>query len=667
MHGCEAASVRRPVGPTLSDNCDLACHSKKFRIFVRRLEDTFGISLPDVQFDSVKEMKQFCSGLLLPSSAHPWARPVRKLFLRDRLSIAGSLFLFRKVLPSSPPSIPAYLDKMSTPSPPPAPGYLDFCDRMVDQMFGTAWDRGWEMCVKNSCVRQSSCLEKGRKQGGARGLLLNDFDHRADFISSCLSKYESLRLTDAEKRRVDFVRVATAPCDGKVRLVTVNSFDMTFLTPLHTLVYNHISKQDWCLRGEATAHRFSDFFQMPGEVFVSGDYESATDNLNMEVAQRILHRILSRASRIPTWIRELAKGTLGGTLSYMGKEVLQKRGQLMGNALSFPLLCLQNYFAFKFFVPRPVPVRINGDDIVFRGTPDEYERWKCGVQACGLVLSEGKTLVAKNHFSLNSTFFVSGTKRVRLAPVIRSTALFKKWDFYNLKGRVETFRGFRPDRRDRLVSYCLGNARSTITASRRSLTRGLEMKLSKKVIHQSGLAERESYYLSLDKMYDAPLQVAQIGYLRHRVPEGWVRVRSTDPVNEEEQRLFFEELVAATWKPEIRGDTVSKGAVPALNFRPFPVRPSLLRQVGLSRRAIHRRLWAFEKQRKWGTCRWVKRSESVGAAVRRADLDGSACKIRMVKGETFSYRVSTRMFYNFLPPPESSFPSTFHRLDADLH
>jgi hypothetical protein len=201
----------------------------------------------------------------------------------------------------------------------------------------------------------------------------------------------------------------------------------------------------------------------------------------------------------------------------------------MGNALSFPLLCLQNYFAFKFFVPRHVPVRINGDDIVFRSTPQEYERWKAGVEGCGLVLSKGKTLVANNVFSLNSTFFVSGTKRVRLAPVVRSTAVFKKLeDFNSLKGRVETFKGFRPDRRDSWVSFLLGRFRSAITASRRSLTRGLDMRLSKQVIFRSGLAERESYYLSLDKRFDPPLQATQNGYLKQRVPEGWVRGRSEE-------------------------------------------------------------------------------------------------------------------------------------------
>jgi len=613
-----AASVRRPDGPALSDNCDLKRHSKNFEVLKRRLEDIYDVSLPGVSFKSVKEMKQFCTGLLLPSSAHSWARPVRKLFLRDRLSIAGSLFLFRKVLPSSIPSIPAYLDKMSTPSPPPAPGYLEFCDRMVDQIFGTAWDRNWERCVMNTCVRQGSCLERRRADGGARGLLLNDFDHRSDFIRSCLTKYESLRLTDAQKRRVDFARVATAPCDGKVRLVTVNSFDMTFLTPLHNVIYDHISRQEWCLRGEAKPHLFSSFFQVPGEVLVSGDYEAATDNLNMEVAQRILHRILSRASRVPLWVRNLAKGTLGGTLSHGDVVVRQRRGQLMGNALSFPLLCLQNYFAFKFFVPRSVPVRINGDDIVFRSTPDEYERWKSGVESCGLTLSEGKTIVAKNHFSLNSTFFVAGTKRVKLAPVIRSTVLFKKMEgFASLKGRVESFKGFRPDRRDRLVSFLLGRFRSTITASRRSLTRGLDIRLRKKVIFSSGLAERESFYLSLDKQYDPPVQSAQNGYLVQRVPAGWMRVRSMDKVDYQSQQLFFQELVSATWEPELRikGGNEDIFNQVLVNFRPFPMR--FARQVCLSKRQLHRRLWAFEIQKEWGTLRWVKKSVDDGAVVRQ--------------------------------------------------
>jgi len=65
----------------------------------------------------------------------------------------------------------------------------------------------------------------------------------------------------------------------------------------------------------------------------------------------------------------------------------QVGGQLMGSLLSFPLLCLQNYIAFRWVFPASVPVKINGDDIVFRSTLDQFDRWSAVVGQLGLRLS----------------------------------------------------------------------------------------------------------------------------------------------------------------------------------------------------------------------------------------------------------------------------------------
>jgi hypothetical protein len=56
-------------------------------------------------------------------------------------------------------------------------------------------------------------------------------------------------------------------------------------------------------------------------------------------------------------------------------EPLESEGHLMGNLLCFVLLCLENYCAFRWVFGPEVPVRINGDDIVFRAKEEDYKKW----------------------------------------------------------------------------------------------------------------------------------------------------------------------------------------------------------------------------------------------------------------------------------------------------
>lgn len=517
-------------------------HSKEFEAFRRGIEDTFCISLPAVSSDLLNT-KQFFSGLLT-SRDHLWSRPIRTLPLRDRLSISGSLFLFRKILPSPVPSVQSYLDKMSEPAPDPPAGYLRFVADSVSTMFRQGWDRGWERRVLNVTLNTSSCLESSRKDGGARALLLwcrQGFPDRSEFCRDLLDRYSTL------SPKVDFARVAHAPCAGKVRTVSVNSSQMNYLKPYHTLVYDHLSRMDWLLRGDAKVSCFSGFVQKDGEIFVSGDYEAATDNLNQDVARQILISIGRRCRYVPLFVREAALSTLGGTLSGGGKTVTQRRGQLMGNAMSFPLLCLQNYLAFKFLIRRDVPVRINGDDIVFRATPEEVDSWVKGVTACGLKLSLGKTNFEKRWFSLNSTFFCAGRKYVRLAPVVRSTAIFSALDDAgSLAGRLETLRGFRPDRRIVWEKLMLSRASTVIWSSQRSLTRGLDCRVSKRAIVESGLRDRECFYRALPDKCDQRF-VADYNYTYCPIPSGWYRARL--PTRRATPQEFIDELVDECWYP----------------------------------------------------------------------------------------------------------------------
>jgi len=645
-----------PSGSRPSDN--FLRQYAVFQSFARRIGDAYRISLPDPQLKDFSSLKEFCSGLLLPSSGHLWSRPIKQLRLRDRLSIAGSLFLFRKILPASTPSLSAYVEKMTSEAPPPAPGYIKFISSEINKMFPVGWDKGYSGAVHGTCLRTSATLESSRKEGGCRGLLLRGWDERAEFVKSALDKYAR------PKKNTSLVRAAVAKCAGKDRIVTVNSADMSYLTPYHTVLYDHISKQKWCLRGEATRGRFKEFVKVDGEVFVSGDYESATDNLNLEVARHILASIARRCSHIPLWVRDLGSSTLDTTLmvgdqmaGYSFHKV--KRGQMMGNALSFPLLCLQNYLAFKFSVRRDVPVKINGDDIVFRSTVREYQEWANNVSRCGLTLSLGKTAVNPNWFSLNSTFFVSGSKRVRLAPVIRSTALFGKPESLTaITGQWETLRGFRGYAGESLRVFFLGTKRRWILGSEVSLTRGLGVNASKREIFRSRLAEREAFYRSLLPRQDQ-LRVFNSGYFRCAIPEGWRRVLSREPVNQSDQVEFSRLLVEQTWRPEIADPHRGRVGL-TCPFVPYPRKGA--KMMRLSGRAIHRLATRFpvyrkEKDAVW---RWVADAEQE-LSVRAEDV--SFANVDIERGSGWAYDWVSGRYYDFRSPPSSAFPSTFMSLD----
>jgi hypothetical protein len=533
---------------------------------------------------------------------------------------------------------------------------MKFISSEINRLFPIGWDKGYAGAVAGTCLRTSATLESSRREGGCRGLLLKGWDERAEFCKSAIDKYAN------PKKNVSLVRASIAKCDGKDRIVTVNSADMSYLSPYHTVMYDHISKQKWCLRGEATREEFKEFVRVNDEVFVSGDYESATDNLNLDVARHILNLIARRCTHIPLWIRDLGQRTLESTLmvgdqkrGFNFYEV--KRGQMMGNALSFPLLCLQNYLAFKFSVPRDVPVRINGDDIVFRATRREYQTWANTVTGCGLTLSMGKTAVNPNWFSLNSTFFVAGTTRVRLAPVIRSTAIFKKPESISaIKGQFDTLRGFRGLVGERLRIFFLGVKRGAINGSQLSLTRGLGMKVSRKEIFASGLAERESFYLSLDKKFDE-LKEARPGYFRSAIPEGWRREYSTEKVNDKEQREFFRELVSLTWMPEVseptRGHTTN-----TVRFVPYPVKGA--RMLKFSGRNIHRRRTKFASFfKKKGTYRWVKSEVKSDKKECEWQDVSDVARWGIIKGEGFAIRCDTWQSYDYRVPPSTAFPSRY--------
>lgn len=561
---CLTRVRERKTVPLFSVGCR---HLLKFQHFCGLVGKPYGVNLPcpsvvgETDVARLSFVKKFCGGFLEEPVTHPWHEPTVKLARNSRWSIRMSLFLFRKALPSLVPDVVPYLEKMSTPGPLPDQGFLRYVETAVPRMFPSGWDSNlYPSACLSSTVPVKSCYQRSLKDGGSRLEVIergggSTAHHR--YVMDLLTRETPITLGPS--------RVSPVETGGKQRIISTSDVQMNLFRPLHTAIYNRLSSFKWLLRGEATASRFNSEFRLrDGEVFVSGDYESATDNLSSEVQMTILRLILDNTSAVPSGIRDSALSTLRVRMHapHNLRIYEQKRGQLMGNLISFPLLCIVNYLAFRYFSGTTmskdqVPVRVNGDDIVFRSTPEVADRWKKGVVGSGLTLSPGKTMVDRLYFSLNSSLFVSGKKRVRLVPVIRSTA----YGLADRQGGVETLRGrwrssfpgFSGVRKSLLRVEWLKWNRKWIVACRRSLTRGLGLNVSESEIRSASLWERECFYLSMARETALPVKRATLDQVL-RVPHDW-QLRRVDRITKD-MRLRMRGLAGAfvecAWS-EVRG------------------------------------------------------------------------------------------------------------------
>jgi len=500
---------------------------------------------------SAQAAKKFCVGLLENPEVHPWWASVRGLSASDRLSIAGSLFLFRKCLPSEgkPDELRSqHRERLCTsPSQVTLPaGYLSHCRRIARECFPPGWDSQYQDLAWGSCPSVKSCRESTRSKGGPRALGID----RASYLRNCLRETAEVELSTD----VDFLVVTE---NGKDRMVTRSSASTGVLRPLHKALYNRLSRLPWLLRGEAKASKFRDFGPVQGEVFVSGDYEAATDFLPIEVASAVMEEALRNSRWIPSSLGRAALRSLRANIHYDDSSLPfeQQVGQLMGNLLSFPLLCVQNYCAFRWIFPASVPVRINGDDIVFRCSPAKYREWASFVATVGLRLSAGKTMVHSRFFSVNSTFFRSARSHPpSVVPVLRTGGLAKPVECYSgFSGALRRFTlGFTGASRTAAEVMFLRHRARSLRASGRSLIRGLGMPVSVEGLQKAGLWRRECWYAELP--VENPLPADPSRLLWAGVPEGWRRVaspakqsRSWKRRSKELQSAFIRELVSLAW------------------------------------------------------------------------------------------------------------------------
>ncbi|QGY72593.1 RNA dependent RNA polymerase [Plasmopara viticola lesion associated ourmia-like virus 63] len=341
--------------------------------------------------DLLKQLKAFLSVELDGASqeAQMAFQSIKKLLPASCKCLKhGMLGDLRVRLSRPPPSLPV--------------GYLSFARKVSAEIFTKGWDFRWGSKVSTFSPSLGSCIGQSRKHGGQLSQLAP---------AGQQAWQESLNLPLPGSLEGELLLVDSS---GKPRPLTRFVSEAATLRPLHGLLYDTLSKQPWLLRGEITADKLRNagFNRARDEPLTSGDYKSATDNLSIEVAETILDVAWSSAKHVPASVFRYALAAQRPSLSYEDDEGListfvPTRGQMMGSYLCFPLLCLQNYIAFRYaeYVSgvEGTPVLINGDDILFQSELSFSKGWMKIVGDLGLEVEPTKTSVSTEYGSLNST------------------------------------------------------------------------------------------------------------------------------------------------------------------------------------------------------------------------------------------------------------------------
>ncbi|QJT73683.1 RNA-dependent RNA polymerase [Botrytis cinerea ourmia-like virus 17] len=209
------------------------------------------------------------------------------------------------------------------------------------------------------------------------------------------------------------VRLGCAKTKGKFRVVTMQSAEVKrVLTPVHNALYGHISSKGWCVRGDVLKGDFDEIVndRKDGESYISGDYTAATNKIYSEAVQVIVNEIAHTPELTSTEREVFVESFRDMWWFSLADSGAMKRGSPMGSLCNFPILCLLNKACFEIACDNLLGrrrkelkrVKINGDDIMFAGTPSLYGEWRRVTGIYGLEVNESKTEISKRWLDLNS-------------------------------------------------------------------------------------------------------------------------------------------------------------------------------------------------------------------------------------------------------------------------
>lgn len=149
----------------------------------------------------------------------------------------------------------------------------------------------------------------------------------------------------------------------------------------------------------------------PGLRWISVDYSAATDNLNCHFT-KIVTKEICDLTGLPYELcyESLCEHALQYKEGTQVREYAQKNGQLMGSILSFIVLCICNATILSLSTdPMSIDwdrrILVNGDDGLFLGDEEVYERWRSLSSYVGLAPSVGKVYFSDKFCVINSQAF----------------------------------------------------------------------------------------------------------------------------------------------------------------------------------------------------------------------------------------------------------------------
>jgi len=215
-------------------------------------------------------------------------------------------------------------------------------------------------------------------------------------------------------------RIGTAKKKSKTRVVTMQAARAKrLLQPVHARAYDHLCRQPWIVRGEVSGSLFDEVAadREDGELYRSGDFEASTDNLNKDAVEAVVSVLAEALPRRRADV--LMKTFKSSWVTWKGKRREIVRGSMMGNSLSFVVLCLLNKICLdraRQRVENCGPLHrkslVNGDDLFFCGSDEVFDAWLQETKEVGFVINLKKTMVSSRWGDLNSSTYDFKSKRL---------------------------------------------------------------------------------------------------------------------------------------------------------------------------------------------------------------------------------------------------------------
>jgi hypothetical protein len=172
-------------------------------------------------------------------------------------------------------------------------------------------------------------------------------------------------------------------------------------------------------------------------ILLSGDYESATDLIHMDI-MKIAGEMI--ANHLPATLAKYVIRESGPHIIEYPREtgipdIVQTNGQLMGSLLSFPILCIANAVTIGHALGavslHDIPAKINGDDILFCESRNTIKKWKYNSSSMGLKPSIGKNYQSRFFGTINSQLVSRHRTQFKTIPTGCFNCLIR--DDYNLQ------------------------------------------------------------------------------------------------------------------------------------------------------------------------------------------------------------------------------------------